>query len=383
MPPLGKPAGDLQAAAAELVQPRQTPPALSSTRFWIAATNSRELALGPGGPAPLGKLGRRADRPGRADNARRPGRSGAARPTAAAAASRSASRPRRPTTRIVCADQVAERQRVAEPDQPGGDLHVKDPAGDRPGLEPADPQVLARGMHDDLDRRVGHYLPERREVAHGQRRRSPPDARAWPPGPGRGPARTSPRRRTRCRRRTGRSAQVGNQLRKVGCRRDQGLTGRVRHRAAHFRVGGESRTGRPDRSLARDYHAWPAGTQGPDPTTPAESISRSDSCLFIGRTRSSTYDETPLRHRRRTASHPAAARTRSAAQPARSSESRAWSAASTMAAATYCSGVSAISSGSPTFERMLTPPRPTAVRPASVITGTPIQSASSVLVWPL
>ena len=53
------------------------------------------------------------------------------------------------------------------------------------------------------------------------------------------------------------------------------------------------------------------------------------------------------------------------------------------AISTYCSGVRAISSVRPRFERMLTPPRPTAVRPARVMTGTPIQSASSVLVWPL
>ena len=50
---------------------------------------------------------------------------------------------------------------------------------------------------------------------------------------------------------------------------------------------------------------------------------------------------------------------------------------------TYCSGVRAISSGRPRFDRMLTPARPTAVRPASVMTGTPIQSESSVVMPPL
>ena len=59
------------------------------------------------------------------------------------------------------ANQVDERQRIAEPDQPGGDLDVEDPPRDLPGLEQADPQVLAGGVHDDLDRRVVTTLPER------------------------------------------------------------------------------------------------------------------------------------------------------------------------------------------------------------------------------
>jgi hypothetical protein len=49
---------------------------------------------------------------------------------------------------------------------------------------------------------------------------------------------------------------------------------------------------------------------------------------------------------------------------------------------TYSPGVRATSSGNPTLLRILTPPRLTAVLPASVITGTPIQSASHVVVPP-
>ena len=70
-------------------------------------------------------------------------------------------------------------------------------------------------------------------------------------------------------------------------------------------------------------------------------------------------------------------------RPARSSERPITSTADRTAMSTYCPGVSAMKSNKPRFDRILTPPRPTAVRPFSVITGTPIQSESRVLVWPL
>ena len=76
----------------------------------------------------------------------------------------------------------------------------------------------------------------------------------------------------------------------------------------------------------------------------------------IGRTRSSTSAGTPARHRPRIAGHPVAATTASARRNLRASvASRARSPARPAAMSTYCSGVSAISSGRPRFERMLTP----------------------------
>ena len=55
---------------------------------------------------------------------------------------------------------------------------------------------------------------------------------------------------------------------------------------------------------------------------------------------------------------------------------------SAIAVCTYCRGRRAISSANPILERMLCPPRPTAVFPESVTTGTPIHRESSVVVWP-
>ena len=49
-------------------------------------------------------------------------------------------------------DQISQGKRIAEADEPGGDLDVEDSAGGPDaGLHPADPQVLARRVHDDLE----------------------------------------------------------------------------------------------------------------------------------------------------------------------------------------------------------------------------------------
>ena len=67
----------------------------------------------------------------------------------------------------------------------------------------------------------------------------------------------------------------------------------------------------------------------------------------------------------------------------RSSASRSGDCASVIAVCTYCLGRRAASSGSPMFDRMLFPPRPTAVWPTRLTTGTPIQNESRLVVWPL
>ena len=65
--------------------------------------------------------------------------------------------------------RLTSDKRVAETDEPGGDLHVEDAPRQRPGLEQADPQVLAGRVHHDLDRRVVDDVPERVEIADRQR----------------------------------------------------------------------------------------------------------------------------------------------------------------------------------------------------------------------
>ena len=62
--------------------------------------------------------------------------------------------------------------------------------------------------------------------------------------------------------------------------------------------------------------------------------------------------------------------------------SRSGAAASATAASTYAAGLSAISDGSPRRASRLAPTREACARPASVTTGTPIHSASQVVVVP-
>ncbi len=69
--------------------------------------------------------------------------------------------------------------------------------------------------------------------------------------------------------------------------------------------------------------------------------------------------------------------------PARKAVNRGRSCARPTALATYSSLLAAISSGRPTPLRWLTPMRLTKWSPARVTTGTPIQSASTVVVPPL
>ena len=66
-------------------------------------------------------------------------------------------------------DQVSQGKRITEADQARGDLDVEDATGHRAGLQSADPQILARRVHDHFQRRVDHSVPERGKVAHLER----------------------------------------------------------------------------------------------------------------------------------------------------------------------------------------------------------------------
>ena len=164
LPPFRQPAGDLQPAAVQLVQARQPPPAvlvgavLGSPSRKSANSASAQAIRPSASSSAVEHVGQR-----RAGGGRRRARSGAARGLSGpsppvgprlAAGERDAERLARPG----CPARADSRS----PTSPAAIWTSKTRAGTAPGLDLADPQVLARRVHDDLDRRVVHDVPERR-----------------------------------------------------------------------------------------------------------------------------------------------------------------------------------------------------------------------------